>query len=83
MTIYLDFVDLKLIPAQPMSFSRPRRIHLHSGTDVVVIVRSSIKALMGGCRIPVLDRGPLHSTSATFTNTFKARANRITEIDQL
>lgn len=66
-----------------MSFSRPRRIHLHSGTDVVVTVRSSIKALMGGCRIPVLDRGPLHSTSATFTNTFKARANRITEIDQL
>lgn len=32
----LDFVSLKLIFAQEMSFTRPRRIHLLPSTDVVV-----------------------------------------------
>ena len=43
-----DLAGLKPIRAQLMSLSRPWRIHLQPGTDVVVTVRSSIKALMGG-----------------------------------
>lgn len=46
-TMALDLAGLKLILAQEMSFSRPWRIHLPPGTIYVVIVRSSLKALMG------------------------------------
>lgn len=81
-TMDLDFVGLKLILAQRISFSRPCRIHLHPGTDVVVTLKSSIKARIGGCRTQDLDKGPRHSVSAAFTNIFMARANRITEIVQ-
>lgn len=79
-TIALDLVGLKLILAQEMRFSRPWSIHLAPGADVVVTVRSSIKALMGGCRVPDLDRGPLHSVSAALTTMFMATAKRLTEI---
>lgn len=65
-----------------MSFSRPCRIHQHTGTDVVVMVRLFIKVRMRGFRIPDLDSGPLHSVSTAFTNIFMVRANRITEIVQ-
>lgn len=58
----LDFVGLKLI----------LDIHLLP-TDVVVTVKSSMKALMGGCWILNLDRRPLHSISAAFTNIFMAK----------
>lgn len=81
-TMDLDFVGLKLILAQRISFSRPCRIHQHPGTDVVVTVKSSMKARIGGCRIPDLDKGPLQSVSAALTSMFMARANRMTEIVQ-
>ncbi|KAM3849659.1 mitogen-activated protein kinase kinase kinase kinase 2 [Diretmus argenteus] len=57
----LDFDGLKLMRAHDMSFSKPRRIHLAPGTVVVITVRSSMKALMGGCLTPDLLRGPQHS----------------------
>lgn len=41
-TMDLDFEGLKLILAQMMSFSSPCRIHLHPGTDVVVMVKLSM-----------------------------------------
>ncbi len=46
-------------------------------TDVVVIVRSSMKALNGGCCMPDF---VTHSTSADLTTMFMARVNRITEL---
>jgi len=54
-----DFVDLKLMRAHIMRLSNPWRIHLAPGTTVVT-VRSSMKALMGGCLTPDLLRGPQH-----------------------
>ena len=53
----LDLLGLKLILAHAMSFSRPWRIHLVPGTEDVVMVRSSIKALIGGCLVPDLSLG--------------------------
>ncbi|XP_029985493.1 glutamyl aminopeptidase [Sphaeramia orbicularis] len=78
----LDLVGLKLILAQEMSRSSPWRSHLQPGTEVAITVRSSINALMGGCRVPDLDKGPLHSTSADFTIMFIAREKSGTEIVQ-
>ncbi len=37
---------------------------------------------MGGCRVPALDMGPLHSTSADLTIMFMVRAKNGTEIVQ-
>lgn len=48
-------------------------------TNVVVIVRSSTKALMGGCQT-LNERVPLHSTSADLTSMFMVSAKRNTEI---
>ena len=79
-TMALDLAGLKHILAQEMSFSRLWSIHLPPGTDVVVTVRSSMNALMGGCRMPDLDRGPLYSVSAALTTMFMARAKRLTEM---
>jgi len=56
----LDFAGLKFMQAQVIISSRPFRIHLLPGTDVVVIVRLSMKARMGGCRTSEFVRGPLH-----------------------
>ncbi|XP_063324629.1 protein NLRC3-like isoform X2 [Pelmatolapia mariae] len=50
----LDLVGLNLVHAQEIISSRPFSIHLHLGTDVVVTVRLSMKALMGGCLTPDL-----------------------------
>lgn len=50
--------------------------------DVVVTVKSSMKALIGGWRTPVFVKGPLHSTSADLTIMFMARAKRMTEMVQ-
>lgn len=47
---------------QVISFSRPWRIHLLHRTDVVVIFRSSMNALIWGCHTPDFVKGPLHST---------------------
>ena len=77
-TMNLDLEGLKLILAQVMSFSSPCRIHLLLGTDVVVMVRSSMYALIRGCHTPDLVRGPLQSTSADLTTMFK----RTTEMVQ-
>lgn len=52
----LDFEGVKLV----MSCSSPWRSHLQRGTDVVVTVRSSMNALIGGCWVPDLDSGLLH-----------------------
>ena len=76
----LDFAGFKFIWAQLKRRSRPWRIRLQPGTDVIVTVRSSINALIGGCRISELVSWPLHSTSADFTNISIAKANNITEI---
>ncbi len=57
--------------------------HLQPGTDVVVTVRSSINTLIGGCRTPDRVSGPLYSTSADLTSIFIAKANKITESDQM
>lgn len=73
----LDFSGLKHILAQVMSFSRPWGIHLLLGMDVVVTIRSSMKAHIGGCRTPNLVMGPLHSTS---DDMFMTRANRMAEM---
>ena len=39
-----------------------------------------MNALMGGCRCPEFDRGPLHSVSADLVSIFMARENCVTEI---
>ena len=59
--------DLDFSSAQVVSLSKPRRIHLHPGTDNVVTVRSSMNALIGW-RLPDLVLGPLHSGSADLTS---------------
>lgn len=74
----LDLAGLKFIWVQLMRHSRPYRIHLQPGTDVEVIVRSSINALIGCCYIPEFVNGPLHSTSADFTSIFMETS--VTEI---
>lgn len=56
------------------------RIHLFSGTDVVVTVRSSMKALMSSLLIPHFISGPLHCTSADFGSAFVVSINRITKL---
>lgn len=76
----LDLEVLKLIMAHVMSISNPCKIYLLPGIDVVVMIRSSIKALIGGSQTPDLDRGPLHFTSAAFTTMFIAIAKRMMEI---
>lgn len=48
--------------------------------ELLVIMRSFIKALMGVCRKSDLDRGPLHYLSAALTTIFIARAKRISEV---
>ena len=78
----LDFAGLKLMRTHAMMLSNPWRIHLAPGTAVVVTVRSSMKALMGGCLTPDLLRGPLHSGSAALTSMFIASAKRVTEMVQ-
>ncbi len=78
----LDLAGLKLILAHRMRRWSPWSSHLHPGTEAAVTVRSSIKALMGGCRVPDLDMGPLHFTSADLTIMFMARAKSGTEIVQ-
>lgn len=60
----LDVAGLRLVLSPVTSRSISRRGHLHPATNVVVIVRSSMKALIGGCRVPDLNKGALHSTSA-------------------
>lgn len=70
-----DLAGLKFILAQVMRFSRPSSIHFLPGPDVVVMVRSSMGALIGGCRMPVLVGGPLHSASTDLTTTFIAMEN--------
>lgn len=82
-TIALDLTGLKLILSQEMSFSRSWNIHLPPGTDVVLTVRLFIKALIGGCQMPELDRGPLHSASADLVAMFMARPKRLTEMAHL
>ena len=79
-TIDLDLMGLKRIRAHPTSFSSPFRIHRQPGTDSVMTVRSSINALMGGCRCPEFERGPLDSGSADLVSMFMARENSVTEI---
>lgn len=74
----LDFAGLTLILAHEMSLLTPWRSHL--GTDVVVTLRSSMNALIGGCQEPDLENGLLRSTSTDFTSKFMANANRDTEI---
>ena len=46
----------------------------------MVTVRSSINALMGGCRCTDFILGPLHSGSADLVSMFMARENHVTEI---
>ncbi|CAF88673.1 unnamed protein product, partial [Tetraodon nigroviridis] len=72
-----DFPGLKRMRAQVISLSKPWRIHRH---PIVVTVRSSMNALMGGWRMPDLVLGPLHSGSADLASMFMARANIITEM---
>lgn len=78
----LDFLGLKLILAHVMSFSRPWRIHLVPGTEDVMMVRLSIKALVGGCLEPDFVFGPWHSTSADLATIFTARAKMVVEMVQ-
>lgn len=73
----LDLADLKLIIDKEISYSRLGRTHLPPGTDDVVTVKSSIKALMRGCWMPDLGRGHLHSFSAALTFMLMARVRRI------
>ncbi|XP_051538700.1 cadherin-7-like [Myxocyprinus asiaticus] len=69
----LNLAGLKLILAHEMSLSSPCKIHLAPGTDVAVTVRSSMNALIGGCRTPDLDKGPLQSTSTNNLNLHEPR----------
>ena len=79
MTNDLDLAGLNFILAHAISFSRLRRIHLLPMTDVVVTVRSSMYALIGGWRTPVFIIGPRHSISADFTIIFMARVKRVAD----
>lgn len=64
------------------SLLRPLCCQQHPGTSVAVTVRSSIKALIGSWRVPELQGGPLHSTSAALTSIVMVRANSITNMVQ-
>ena len=80
MTNDLDFAGLNFILTLDfISFSRLRRIHQIPITDVVVTVRSSIFALIGGWCTFVFIIGPGHANSADFTIIFMARVKRVTE----
>ncbi|KAJ3606114.1 hypothetical protein NHX12_025635 [Muraenolepis orangiensis] len=68
-TIDLDLAGLKRIRAHSTSSSSPFRIPRQPGTDSVMTVRSSMNALMGGCRCPEFVRGPLHSGSADLVSS--------------
>lgn len=46
------------------------------------MMRSSLKALIGGCLESDFVFGPLHSTSAVLATIFMARAKRVTEMVQ-
>lgn len=76
----LDLLVLKLIFAHVMRFSRPQRIQLVPGTADMVMVRSSIKSLTGGCLMPDFVFGPQHSTSADLVTMFTAGATRVAEM---
>ena len=58
------------------------KTHLSPTVDVVVIVILSKSALIGGCLIPDLVTGPLHSNSAVFINRFIACVNKVAEMVQ-
>ena len=79
MTNDLDLAGLSFILAHAISFSRLRRIYLFPITDVVVIVRSSMYALIGSWRSPVFIIGPRYSTSADFTIIIMARVKRVAD----
>lgn len=53
-------------------------MHLHPVAYVVVMVRSSKKALSWGCPIPESERRPLDFGPTAFMNTLKAKVSRIT-----
>ena len=79
MTNNLDLAGLNFILAHTISFSRLRRIDLLPITDVVVTIRSSMYALIGGWRTPVFIIGPQHSISADFTIIFMAGVKRVAD----
>ena len=78
MTNNLDLAGLNFILAHSISFSRLRRVHLLPITDIVVTVRSSMNAVIGGWRTPVFIIGPRHSMSAVFTIIFMTRVKKYT-----
>ena len=79
MTNDLDFAGLNFILAHAISFSGLCRIHLLPITDVVITVKSSMYALIGGWCTPVFIIGPRHSISADVTILFMASVKRVAD----
>ncbi|KAH3832536.1 hypothetical protein DPMN_105826 [Dreissena polymorpha] len=81
-TKLLDLADLNLILDHEIKSSKSSNMHLHSGTDLGVIVMSSMEALVGDWRIPKMLIGPRVIFSAFSTHKFIAAEKRMTEIVQ-
>ena len=76
----LDFLGLKVILAHNAASSSARSIHLAWMCVSVVMVRSPIKPLVGGCLILLAVLGPLVSLSPALMIMFMPMTKRITEI---
>lgn len=75
-TILLDFLGLNFIRIHVATSSRAFRIHLACTWVEAVIVRSSIKPLIGGCRMPDSIVGPLDSFPAAVMSRFIPMTNK-------
>lgn len=78
-TRLLHFNGLNSILAPAMILHKSSGIHLPSGTDLTVIISSSINALTEVCLMPLARTTPLLSFSTALTRRFIAAENRITE----
>ena len=78
--ILIDFAGLNFILDHEIMCPRSSNIHLPSGTDLALTVMSSMKALVGGCRIPEIVTGPRLIFYAVLTIKFIAAEKRMTEM---
>lgn len=79
----LDFSRLNSIFAALVSSTTFSKIHPPAGTDLAVIVKSSIVALIGTCWVPNKSTAPRLCFNAHLARNFIAAMNRITNIVHL
>ena len=77
-----DFVGLDFILAHNTSFSRTFNIYLPSMVVFAMVVRSHMKARVGGCFTSAATLGPLRGFSADSTGRLMVAEKRMTNILQ-